>query len=82
MIGFNRADACEAAKAKGTEIFVITAMPPAHVSSALGKSLRDCSSQSDNPDGNYVFMNNSSPESLRSAFTEIALQLLGTRRIQ
>ena len=79
--GFNRADACEAAKAEGTEIFVITAMPAAQVSGALGSSLRACSSQSDNPDGSYVFLNNSTPESLRSAFTEIALQLRGTRRL-
>ena len=81
-LGFNRADACEAAKARGTEIFVITAMRADEVSGALGRSLHACSSQSDYPDGSYVFLNNGTPEGLRSAFTEIALQLRGARRLQ
>ena len=81
-LGFSRADACAAAKAVGTEIFVIAAMHPDKVSGALGDSLRACSSQSDNPDGSYVFLNNATPENLEAAFAEIASQLMTTRRIE
>ena len=81
-LGFSRTDACTAAKAAGTEIFVIAAMHPDEVSQALGESLRACSSQSDNPDGSYVFLNNATPESLEAAFADIASQLMTTRRIE
>ena len=82
VLGFARADACEAARAQGTEIFVIAAMPPGDISSALGDALRACSSESDDPDGNYAFLNNATPEHLEAAFAEIAGQLTTTRRIE
>ena len=81
-VGFSRADACTAAKAAGTEIFVIAAMHPDQVSQALGDSLRACSSESDNPDGTYAFLNNATPENLEAAFAEITRQLITARRLE
>ena len=80
-LGFSRTDACTAAKAAGTEIFVIAAMHPDKVSEALGDSLRECSSESDNPDGSYAFLNNATSESLEAAFADIASQLVTVRRV-
>lgn len=80
-LGVARSDACAAAKAAGIEIFVIAAMHPDKVSDALGAALRACSSQSDNPDGSYVFLNNSTQAGLRSAFADIGNQLRTLRRI-
>lgn len=80
-LGFSRADACDAAKDAGTEIFVIAAMHPDKVSEALGDSLRECSSESDNPDGTYAFLNNATSESLEAAFADIASQLVTVRRV-
>ena len=81
LIGVSRSDACAAARAAGTEIFVVAAMEPSQVSQALGDSLRACSSASDNPDGSYAFLNNATPESLDAAFIEIANQLMTARRL-
>ena len=80
--GFERTDACAAAKAAGTEIFVVAAMHPDEVSSSLGKSLRACSSESDDSDATYAFLNNATPESLDAAFVEIATQLESMRRLE
>jgi len=80
-VGFGRGVACTAAKAAGTEIFVITAMHPDNVSSSLGRSLRACSSEADDPRGTYVFFNNSDAETLRAAFADIARQLGTVRRL-
>ena len=80
-VGIVRSTACTAAKAEGTEIFVIAAMSPAHLSGALETSLIDCSSQAERPEGSYVFVNNSDAESLEQAFTEIAEQLRVYRRV-
>ena len=80
-IGVSRTDACDAAKAEGTEIFVVAAMDPNEVSQGLGDSLRACSSATDNPDGSYAFLNNSTPEDLEAAFAEIARQLMSARRL-
>ena len=79
--GVARADACSAAKAAGTEIFVVAAMHPSQVSRGLGTALHACSSQRDKPDGSYVFLNNEDPDDLRSAFVTIARQLRTFRRI-
>jgi len=76
----SRADACAQAKAAGTEIFVVAAMHPDKVSGDLAKTLRKCSSESDHPEGTYVFLNNSTPELLAAAFSNIAGQLKGVRR--
>lgn len=80
-VGLVRSVACSAAKAAGTEIFVVAAMSPQNVSSALETSLRACSSEADNPDGTYVFVNNSDGDSLEQAFADIAQQLKIVRRV-
>ena len=54
-VGIGRSEACMFAKNAGSEIFVIAAMPPEDVSTALGESLRNCSSEADNPSGTYTF---------------------------
>ena len=80
-VGFVRDVACTAAKAAGTEIFVIAAMHPDNVPGSLGTALRACSSEADNPEGRYAFLNNSDAESLRAAFADIANQLVTVRRV-
>ena len=80
-VGIPSQDACDVAKESGSEIFVIAAMAPAYVPQELADRLRACSSQSDNPDGTYVFMDNATPEALLSAFAEIANQLRTVRRV-
>ena len=80
-VGLPRATACTAAKAKGTEIFVVAAMHPDQVSGDLAASLRACSSADKDPDGAYVFLNNASAENLEAAFADIANQLVTVRRV-
>ena len=80
-VGFVRDVACTAAKAEGTEIFVIAAMHPDNVPGSLGTALRACSSEAANPEGTYAFLNNTDPEALKTAFAEIATQLLSIQRI-
>ena len=79
-VGILRETACSAAKAAGTEIFVIAAMAPRNVSGALVRSLRACSSADGRDDGTYVFVNNSDAASLQAAFAEIAKELRILRR--
>lgn len=71
---------CTAAKGQGILIFTIAAMAPEHVGTELAQGLRNCSSQADDPDGTYVFVNNSTPDRLREAFSEIARQLVRLKR--
>ena len=78
--GVPRGDACALAKAEGTEIFVIAAMPPGEVTGELGRTLRECSSEGDDPGGTYVFLNNATPESLEAAFADIGRQITSLRR--
>ena len=80
-LGIDRSDACSLAKAAGNEIFVVAAMRPNRVSGALGASLRACSSESENPDGTYAFLDNATPENLEAAFADIANQLITVRRV-
>ncbi len=80
-VGIAREDACEHVKDADIEIFVIAAMQPDRVSETLGDSLRACSSQAENPDGKYVFLNNTTPEDLETAFADIANQLKVFRRV-
>lgn len=81
-VGIAREDACEHVKAAGIEIFVIAAMQPDKVSETLGKSLSACSSQKpDDPNSKYVFLNNTTPEDLETAFADIANQLKVFRRV-
>ena len=85
----SRTDACAAAKSSGTEIFVVAAMHPNRVSSALGRTLRACSSESDSefpagtrrPGTSYVFLSNATAEDLEASFAEIGTQLRNIRRI-
>lgn len=83
----SRTEVCAAAKERGTEIFVIAAMPPGQISDGLKRSLRECSSASDDeypqgtrrPDSTYVFINNATSADLEAAFSDIASQI-GTLR--
>ena len=79
--GVHRSAACATAKARGTEIFVVAAMHPDDVSGHLADTLRACSSESQDSEGTYVFLNNSTPESLEAAFAGIASQLSTIRRV-
>ena len=80
-IGISRTDACTQAKNAGIEIFVVAAMHPNLVATEFGKSLTKCSSQSDDSDQTYAFLNNATPESLQAAFESIASQLRIVRRV-
>ena len=80
-VGIDRSEACALAKNAGTEIFVVAAMAPDKVTGGLAQSLRSCSSESDNPDGKYVFINNDDEDDLRAAFVEIANQLQKIRKL-
>ena len=79
-IGISRTEACAEAKRAGSEVFVVAAMPPAQMTTELETSLIACSSQSDDPDGTYVFLDNATPENLQAAFENIASQLRVVRR--
>ena len=79
-VGISRTEACAEAKEAGTEIFVVAAMHPDKVSTDLGTSLTACSSESDDSDETYAFLNNATPESLQTAFESIANQLRVVRR--
>ena len=89
--GISLAHVCDMAKERDTEIFVVAAMRPSDVSGALGKGLRDCSSEADDekyypegtrrPGATYVFLNNATPEALQAAFTDIANQLRTLRKV-
>ena len=76
----DRSAACTGAKRAGIEVFVVAAMNPTKIGSGLSRGLTACSSQSDNPDRTYVFLNNHSKEDLEDAFRQIAHQLLFVRR--
>lgn len=79
--GVERTDACSLAKRHGTEIFVIAAMEPEEVSRGLAETLRACSSEADNPEGSYVFLDNVDAETLKAAFADVANQLVTVRRV-
>ncbi len=89
-LGMARADACEAAKKAGTEIFVVAAMKPSHISTSFEDALTACSSEGDaeypagtrRAGGKYIFPNNATPERLEAAFADIGRQLRTLRRIQ
>ena len=81
-LGHSRSAACDAVKARGTDVFVVAAMDPLSITSALGDSLRSCSSESADSSIQYAFLNNSSPSDLEAAFVSIAEQLRIIRRVQ
>ena len=76
----HRQHGCTAAKNAGIVIFTIAAMSPDNVGDSLARELTKCSSQDDDPDGNYVFINNTTPDQLREAFAGIARQMVSLRR--
>ena len=88
-LAVSRTEACTAAKARGTEIFVIAAMDPAKISTEFGQLLRDCSSESDQeyprgtrrPGATYVFLENATKAQLKAAFADIAKQLRTLKKI-
>lgn len=79
-VGISRSDACKQAKRAGIEVFVVAAMHPNLVSTDFGTALTNCSSQSDDSDLTYAFLNNATPASLQTAFESIANQLRVVRR--
>lgn len=79
-VGISRADACAAAKAAGSEVFVIAAMDPGLVSSSFEDDLRECSSEPSDSPGTHIFVNIATPDALVAAFADIAKQLLVVRR--
>ena len=89
--GISRAKACEVAKSRGTEIFVIAVIHKKFDTEEFRQALRDCSSEAYDekfyPEGTrrpgttYVFLNNATPEALQAAFTDIANQLRTLRKV-
>ena len=73
-------DACTAAKNAGIKVFTIAAMHPDEIGT-LATPLTNCSSQADDPDGTYVFINNATSNDLRAAFRKIGRQLVRFRRV-
>ena len=71
-------NACTEAKDAGIKVFVIAAM--SNPGGQLQDNLENCSSKHDDPDKQYVFVNNITPEALEEAFRDIAWQLLEFRR--
>ncbi len=76
----HRQEGCTAAKNAGITIFTVAAMAPQYVGHGEARELRQCSSQDDDPDGTYVFVNNADPDALRKAFADIGKQITGLRR--
>ena len=73
-------DACTEAKNAGIKIFTIAAIHQDKVGD-LADPLKKCSSQADDPDGTYVFINNATSDDLRAAFRKIGRQLVRFRRV-
>ena len=76
----HRNQGCTAAKQQGILVFSIAAMSPGNLSTRLEQDLEACSSQSDHPNGKFVFVNNATPDALREAFAEIGRQVMRLRR--
>ena len=76
----HRQAGCTAAKNAGIIVFTIAAMHPDDVGTSFADELRTCSSETEDPDGTYVFVNNSTPERLREAFADIVRQMVQLRR--
>ena len=68
---------CTTAKDAGIEIFVIAAMTPAKISTGLGQELQRCATSE-----RHVFTENFTPQDLEEAFTDIAGQLGGLRKVR
>ena len=79
-IGVGRTEACQAARAAGILMFVIAANAPTAAGNTHRQALRACSSESDDPEGTYVFVENRTRADLEAAFASIAQQLVSLRR--
>ena len=77
-VGLARSVACGAAKAEGTEIFVVAAIR--NLNDAIGRELRDCSSHDPDSDVQYTFLNIRTEDDIAEAFATIGLQLKTLRR--
>ena len=77
----HQAQACTAAKDAGIKIFTIAALASSSMKNTLQTALENCSSKDDDPEGQYVFINNSNSEQLRETFRTIAAQLIWFRRV-
>ena len=72
----HRQTACQAARDAGIKVFVIG------VGNLPRKSLTQCSSQADDPSGEYLFLYQNAPaENLQAAFESIGRQLVRFRRV-
>lgn len=76
----HRQQGCTAAKNEGIIIFTIAAMHPSNVGKRLADDLKSCSSQDDDPDGTYFFVNNADADALAEAFADIGTQMISLRR--
>ena len=76
----HRQAGCTAAKNAGIIVFTIAAMHPDNVGTSFAEELRTCSSATEDPEGTYVFVNNSTPEKLKEAFADIVRQMVRLRR--
>ena len=76
----HRDQACTAAKNAGIKVFTIAAMERSRVGE-LADDLERCSSQADDPEGKYVFVNSATPADLLGAFQQIGEQLSRFRRV-
>ena len=88
--GIPRAEACDAAKSRGTEVFVIAVKHKyASYPTAFDQSLRACSSGSDRyypsgtrrPGTTYVYVNNQTNAHIEATFADIANQLRILRKV-
>lgn len=76
-----RTRACAAAKAAGIRIYVIGAANTAHKDyEYTAERLAECSSQSEDPDGEYAFLQNTDSTALLEAFRRVGRQLVALRR--
>ncbi len=80
VVNERRDQACTAAKKAGIKVFTIAAMDKNRVGD-LADPLKKCSSQADDPNGNYVFTDNVRSEDLEEVFREIGQQLVRFRRV-
>ena len=71
---------CTLAKSRGALVFVVTAMTPELLRKSNEDELRACSSESEDPEGRYVFFENATADDLEAAFADIANQLQPLRR--
>lgn len=76
-----RTRVCDAAKAAGIRIYVIGATNASDKDyEYTAERLTECSSASEDPDGEYAFLNNSDSAALLESFRRVGRQLVALRR--